>query len=84
MDHPDRNCVQKMQLLPAGPACDDEIGIFENPEMLHDAKACHRELGLQVLQRTAVTQKEEIQEKAARRVGKRLEYEIVCHLRDNR
>jgi hypothetical protein len=30
-----------MQFLPPGPAGDDEAGIFQNLEMLHDAEARH-------------------------------------------
>ena len=66
-----------MQLLPAGPAGDDETGIFQNLQMLHDAETCHFQTGLQVFQRAAVALKEQVQEEATRRVGKRLEYVVV-------
>jgi hypothetical protein len=50
--------------------------------MLHHAETRHFELGLECLQRAAVTLKQEIQEKAPRGVGKCLEYEVVvCHRR---
>ena len=45
--------------------------------MLHDAKACHLQPGLQFLQRPTVTLKEQVQEEATRRVSKGLEYVIV-------
>ena len=50
VDHPDRNRIQEMQLLPAGPAGDDEAGIFQNLQMLHDAEARHRQPGFQFFQ----------------------------------
>ena len=45
--------------------------------MLHDAKARHRQPGLQLLQRAAVTLKKEVQENATRWISECLEYEIV-------
>ena len=66
-----------MQLLPAGPAGDDETGILQNLQMLHDAETCHFQPGFQVFQRAAVALKKQVQEEATRRVGKRLEYVVV-------
>lgn len=45
--------------------------------MFHYPETRHIEPGLQIFQRAAVALKEEIQEKTPRRVGKRLENEIV-------
>jgi PAS domain S-box-containing protein len=66
-----------MQFLPAGPARQDEVGIFQNLEMLHYTKARHGQPGLQVFQRAAVALKEQVQEDATRSVSKCLEYLVV-------
>jgi len=58
--------------------------MFQNLEVLHDAKASHRQPGLQVLQRPTVALKEEIQEEATRWVSKGPEYVIVVHIPDVR
>ena len=79
VDHPDRNRIQKMQLLGA-PEGDDEAGMLQNLEMLHDAKARSSPPELQVLQRPAVALKEQVQEEATRWVGKSPEYVIVVHI----
>ena len=54
--------------------------MLQNLEMLHDAKASHRQPRLQVLQRPAVALKEQVQEEATRWVGKSPEYVIVVHI----
>ena len=50
--------------LPAG---DDEAGVFEDPEVLHDAEARHLQLRLELGERAAVTHEEPIEQEA--RVG---------------
>ncbi len=80
VDQPDRHRIEKMQFLPARPARDNEAGIFQNLQMLHDAETRHLEPGLQFLQRAAVALKKQVQEEASCRIGKCLEYVIViCH-----
>ena len=54
--------------------------MLQDLEMLHDAKAGHRQPRLQVLQRPAVALKEQVQEEATRWVSKSPEYVIVVHI----
>ena len=54
--------------------------MLQDLEMLHDAKAGHRQPRLQVLQRPTVSLKEQVQEEATRWVGKSPEYVIVVHI----
>jgi hypothetical protein len=74
-----RHRVQEVQLLPARPARDDQAGIFEHAQVLHDAEARHLQLRLEICERAAVTDKEPVEEEAARRVGECLEDAVVVH-----
>ena len=79
VDEPDRHRVQEVQLLPALPAGDDEPGVLEHAEVLHDAEAGHLELGLELRERAAVALEEPVEEMAPGRVGERLEDLVVVH-----
>ncbi len=79
MDQSDRDGIEKMQLLPARPARDDKTRLFQQAQMLHDPDARHVHLGFELGQREAFTLKQKIEQEAARRVGKRLEHEVVVH-----
>jgi hypothetical protein len=41
VDQPDRDGVEKVELFSAGPSSDDEVGLFEHTQMLHDPNAQH-------------------------------------------
>ena len=79
VNQPDRHRVQKMQLLPAGPARDNDAGGFEHTEMLHDAEACHRQLRFELRQRLATTRAGQIEKVATRRIRQCLEDAVVVH-----
>jgi len=68
-----------MQLLPAGPARDDQPSVFEHTQVLHDAEARHLQLRLELCERAAVTNEEPIEQEAARRIGECLEHAVVIH-----
>src|SRR6185295_2612278 len=72
VNQPDRDRVQEVQLLPARPPRDDEARVFEDAQVLHDAEACHLQLGLELGERAAVTREEQVEQEATRRVGERL------------
>jgi hypothetical protein len=85
VDQPDRDGIEEMQLLPPLLAGDDEPGLLEHLEVLHHAEAGHRQLGLQLRQRAAVTCEQEVEQEATRGVGKRLEHAVVVgHVIENR
>ena len=66
-----------MELLPAGPAGDHEIGVLEDPQVLHDPEPRHLQPRLELGERSAVTLEEPVEEEASRGVGERLEHPIV-------
>ena len=77
VDQPDRHRVEKVQLLPARPPRDDETGLLEHAQVLHDAEARHLQLGLQLGERAAVTHEEPVEQEATGRVGECLEHAVV-------
>jgi len=79
MDQPDRDGIEKMQLLPARPARDEKTGLLQQAQMLHDPDARHLHLGFELGQRATFTLEEKIEQKATGRVGQRLEHEVVVH-----
>src|SRR5439155_11231229 len=74
---PDRYRVEEVQLLATRPTREDEIGLFEHLEVLHDAEARHRQLGLQFGQRAAVTREEQIEQEPSAGIGERFEHPVV-------
>ena len=44
VNHLDRDRIEIVPLFSARPARDEEAGPFEDPQMLHDAEAGHRQL----------------------------------------
>ena len=70
-----------MQLLPARPACHHKPRLFQQAEMLHDPDARHGNVGFELRQRATLTFEEKIEQEAARRVGQRLEHQVVVHTR---
>jgi hypothetical protein len=85
VDEPDRDRVEEVELLPALLAGDDEPRLLQHLQVLHDPEAGHRELGLQLGQRAAVTREEQVEQEATRGVGKRLEHAVVVgHAMENR
>jgi hypothetical protein len=77
VNQPDRDGVQEVQLLPPRSARDDEPGVLEQPQVLHDPEAGHLQLGRELRERAAVTLEEPVEQEAPRRVGERAEYEVV-------
>jgi hypothetical protein len=70
-----------MPLLPPCFARDHETCVFEHTQVLHDAKAGHLHLGLELGERAAVTLEEPVEQESPRRVRECLEHEgIVSHL----
>ena len=45
--------------------------------MLHDAEACHRQFGLELGERAAVTREEPVEQVTTRGIGECLEHEVV-------
>jgi hypothetical protein len=81
VDQPDRDRVEEVELLPAGPASDDEPGLFQQAQVLHDPEARHVDLGLELGERAAFAFVQEVEQEAAGRVGERLEHPAVVHTR---
>ena len=70
-----------MQLLPATAAGDDEPGLLEHAQMLHDAEARHLDLRLELAERAAVMLEEPVEQEAPCRIGECLEDPVVVHPR---
>ena len=83
MNQPDRDGVEKVQLLAARPARDDEAGSLEHAQVLHDAEARHLQLRLELAERAAVTREEPVEEMTAGRVSQRPEHAVVVHAPHN-
>src|SRR5437016_2285166 len=66
-----------MQLLPARAACNHEVRVFENAQMLHYTEARHLQLAFELRQRAAVTDEEQVEQEASRRVSQRLENTVL-------
>lgn len=82
VDEPDGHGVQVVELLAAHLLCDDEAGLLEHAQMLHDAEAGHlvAHLDLELGQRPPVPHEQQVEEEAPRRIRERLEDAIVvCH-----
>jgi len=85
VDQANGHGVEKVQLLAAGAAGDDEARFFQHSQMFHDAETCHGQLAFELAQRLAVAREEQIQQKAAGRISQCLEYLIVVdHAADYR
>jgi hypothetical protein len=69
----DRGGVQVVELLPAPPHGGDQIGLFQDPQVLADGLPGHAKAGAQLLKRLAVAGVESVQELASARVGERPE-----------
>src|SRR6188768_615592 len=69
----DRHRVEVVQLLAAVPERGDEIGRFENSEMLGDRLPRHGEAVAKFVQRLSVFGVKPVQQRAPRRIGKRFE-----------
>ena len=54
-----------------------EAGAFEHAQVLHRAEARHVELGVELGQRPSVALEQQVEQKAARRIGERFEDGIV-------
>jgi hypothetical protein len=84
VDQPDRHGVQEVQLLPSRPARDHQARVLQEAQVLHDAEACHFQLGLELRESAAVTRKEQVEQEATRRVAERLENPVVVgHAQEN-
>ena len=68
--------VEEVQLLPARPAGDHEVRFLEHLEVLHHAEAGHRQLGLELGERAAVTLEEQVEQEPTGRIGQRLEHAV--------
>src|SRR5437763_6819006 len=78
VDEPDRYRIEEVQLLPPGAPGDDQPGVLEDAQVLHDAEAAHlRYLGLQFAERAAVTLEEPVEQQSPGRIGQRLEDPVV-------
>ena len=77
VDQPDRHHVQEVQLLAARPPGDDEAGVLEDAQVLHDAEARHLELRLELGQRAPVAHEELVEQEAASWVCECLEDEVL-------
>ena len=76
VDEPDRHGVQVVQLLAALPPCDDEPGLLEQLEVLHDAEAGHREPLHERTERLPVLAIERVEQLPASRVGQCAEHRV--------
>jgi hypothetical protein len=66
-----------VELLPPFPARDDEPGLLEEAQVLHDPEARHLDLRLELGERSAVTLEEPVEEMPAGGIGERPEHEVV-------
>ena len=76
MDEPDGDRVQEVELLPAPPPGDDEAGLLEQLQVLHDPEAGHVEALLERAQRLAVLAEELVEQLAPRRIGEGPEHRV--------
>ena len=76
VDEPDRDGIQEVQLLAPASLRHDEAGLLEDPQVLHDAEARHRQTLLQRAQRLPVFLKQLVEQPPARRVGEGLEHRV--------
>src|SRR5215212_11196272 len=60
VDLADRERVEEVELLPALPPGDDEVGLLEDPQVLHDAVARHLQPRLELGQRPPVAGEQEV------------------------
>src|SRR3954462_8808703 len=67
VDEPDGHGVEVVELFPSDLPRDDETGVLEDAEVLHDAEARHLQLGLQLRERAAVTLEEPVEQEPPRR-----------------
>src|SRR5262249_45591097 len=77
VDLPDRHRVQEVVLLPARAAGDDEPGVLEHPQGLHDAEARHLQLRLELRERAAVALEEPVEQMPAGRGRQCLEHPVT-------
>jgi hypothetical protein len=77
VDQADGHRVEEVQLLPTRATGDDELGVLEHLQVLHDPEPRHLEGRLQLGQRLAVTDQEPIEKPSARAVRQRLENRVV-------
>ena len=68
VDQPDRNRVEKVQLLAPSPSGHHQPGILQQSQVLHDAEAGHRNPFLKSAQRLTILFEEGIEKISTRRV----------------
>src|SRR6202034_2117097 len=76
VDEPDRDRVQKMQLLAPSPPRDYQACLFELLQVLHHAKASHRTTCLERVQRLPVLTEELVGEAPTSGVGEVFEHVV--------
>jgi hypothetical protein len=77
MDETDRHRVRAMQLFSPRLLGHHQIGILEDPEVLHDTDPCHRHLPLELRQGSPFLLEEEIEQETPCWIGERLEHSVV-------
>src|SRR3954470_11659107 len=83
VDLADRHRVEEMELLPPLPPGHQEVGLLEDPQVLHDAVARHLQLRLELGQRLPVAGEQQVEQEPARRIGERLEHAVVVRHASN-
>jgi hypothetical protein len=76
MQEPDGDDVEEVQLLASATARDDQTGVFEELEVLHDAKTRHRKTFFKLGEALAVPLEELVEEGTASWVGEGLEDDV--------
>ncbi len=74
---PDRDRVQVVEARPSHLARRHEPSLLEHPDVLHHAEARDLEVGLELSERAAVLVVEQVEDRAARRIGQRPEHRFV-------
>src|SRR3954471_10911560 len=77
VDLADRHRVEEVELLPAVLAGHDQVGLLEDPQVLHHAVARHLQLRLELGQRPPVAGEQQVEQEPARRIGEGLEHPVV-------
>lgn len=64
VDQLDRDRVEEMKLLPAGPLGDDEPGLLQHAQVLHDSDSRHVHLGFELAQGASFALEELVEQEA--------------------
>ncbi len=71
--------IQEVAFFPTETLRGDETCSFQQAQMLHHADSRHVDVRFEFAQGATVPLEQQVEQVATRRVGERLEYEVVVH-----